>query len=82
MASNLAAFLLFALHSAILWQLALPMAAANVLGARLGARLALRRGDRLVRIAALLVVLATVGKVSFDTLRNWQFAASFADPRR
>lgn len=82
LASNLAAFLLFALRGAILWQLALPMAAANVIGARLGARLALRQGDRLVRIAALLVVLATVGKVSFDSLRNWQSAAPLVNPRR
>ncbi|MEI9941736.1 MAG: TSUP family transporter [Pseudomonadota bacterium] len=64
--SNLAAFLLFAWRGAIWWQLALPMAVANVIGARLGARLALRQGDRFVRIVVTVVVLAVVGKLFFD----------------
>ena len=68
LASNLAAFLLFAWRGAILWQLALPMAACNVLGARLGARLALRRGDAFVRVVVALVVLSVVGKLVFNML--------------
>jgi uncharacterized protein len=67
--SNLAAFLLFAWRGAICWQLALPMAAANMVGARLGARLALRNGDRFVQIVVTVVVLAVVGKLLFDMLR-------------
>ena len=67
--SNLAAFLLFASRSAILWQWALPMAVANMIGARLGARLALRQGDRFVQIAVTLVVLAVVCKLLFDMVR-------------
>jgi len=68
--SNLAAFLFFAGRSAIVWQLALPMAGANVLGARLGAHLALRQGDRFVRAAVTVVVLACVGKVLFDVAQH------------
>jgi uncharacterized membrane protein YfcA len=64
--SNLAAFCLFAWRGAILWQLALPMAAANVIGARLGARLALRQGDRFVRVVVTFVVLAVVTKLAYD----------------
>jgi len=67
--SNLAAFLLFAWRGAIWWQVALPMAAANMLGARLGARLALRQGDRFVQVVVTAVVLAVVGKLLFDMLR-------------
>jgi hypothetical protein len=70
LASNLAAFLVFAWRGAILWQLSLPMAAANIAGSRLGARLALRHGDRLVRAAVVVVVLAVVGKLLFDTLKR------------
>lgn len=66
--SNLAAFALFAWRGAILWQLALPMAVANMMGARLGARLALRQGDRFVRVVVTLVVLAVVAKLCFDML--------------
>lgn len=64
--SNLAAFSLFAWRGAILWQLALPMAVANMMGARLGARLALRQGDRFVRVVVTLVVLGVVTKLCFD----------------
>ena len=69
LASNLAAFLLFARRGTILWKIALPMAAANAIGAAVGARLALRRGDRLVRWVVLAVVLAVVVKLSRDLAR-------------
>ena len=82
LASNLAAFLLFAWRGAILWQLALPMAAANVLGARLGARLALRQGDRFVRAVVTVVVLAVVGKLLFDILKSAQLARVLANSWR
>jgi len=69
LASNLAAFLLFAQRGTILWAVALPMAAANAVGAAVGARLALRRGDRLVRWVVLAVVLGVVVKLSRDLAR-------------
>ncbi|HEY3664803.1 MAG TPA: TSUP family transporter [Polyangiaceae bacterium] len=69
LASNLAAFSLFAWRGAILWQLSLPMAVANIAGARLGARLALQHGDRLVRAAVVVVVCLVVGKLLFDMLK-------------
>ena len=67
--SNLAAFLVFAWRGAILWKLSLPMAAANIVGARLGARLALRQGDRFVRGVVAIVVFAVVGKLLFDMFK-------------
>ncbi len=69
LASNLAAFLLFARQGTILWSVALPMAAANAIGAAVGARLALRRGDRLVRWVVLAMVLAVVVKLARDLAR-------------
>ncbi|HET7540650.1 MAG TPA: TSUP family transporter [Polyangiaceae bacterium] len=70
--SNLAAFLVFSLRSAIWWQVALPMALANMAGARLGARLALRQGDRFVQVVVTVVVLAVVSKLLFDMFRTSQ----------
>ena len=67
-ASNLAALLAFASRGAILWKIALPMGLANVLGATLGARLALRHGDRAVRAVVLLVLVALALKVLVDWL--------------
>jgi uncharacterized membrane protein YfcA len=69
LASNLAAVLLFASRGTILWRVSLPMAAANALGAAVGARLAVRRGDRLVRIVVVAVVLVVVVKLTVDLLR-------------
>lgn len=82
LASNLAAFLIFAWRGAILWHLALPMAVANVLGARLGARLALQKGDRFVRVVVTLVVLAVIGKLVFDMFRSAQFTEKLVNSWR
>jgi uncharacterized membrane protein YfcA len=68
LASNLAAMTLFAAHATILWRVALPMAAANAIGAATGAHLAVRNGDRLVRAVVLVVVLAVVAKLAGDLL--------------
>lgn len=69
LASNLAALLLFTLKGAVLWRIALPMAGANALGAFVGARLAVRRGDRFVRVVVLGVVSVLVLKMAYDLVR-------------
>jgi uncharacterized membrane protein YfcA len=65
-ASNLAAVVLFSVRGIVLWKIALPMAAAQALGGFLGAHLAVRRGDVLVRRVVLVVVLALVVKLGRD----------------
>jgi uncharacterized protein len=67
-ASNLAGVALFASRGVILWQVALPMAAAQFAGATLGAHLAVRHGDALVRRVIVVVVLALVVKLARDAL--------------
>ncbi len=69
LASNVAAVALFAWRGTILWPVAVPMALANAAGAALGARLALRHGDRFVRWVVLLVVGALIVKVAWDTAK-------------
>lgn len=66
LASNLAAFTLFAWRGNILWSLSLPMAAANALGAWTGAHLAIRHGDRFIRVIVLVVVAALTVKLARD----------------
>jgi uncharacterized membrane protein YfcA len=66
-ASNLAALALFSARGAVLWEIALPMAAAQFAGAYFGAHLAIRGGDRVVRFVMLAVVLALVAKLAMDT---------------
>jgi uncharacterized membrane protein YfcA len=65
-ASNLAALALFASRGVVLWRIALPMAAGQLLGGFLGAHLAIRRGDALVRRAVVLVALAAAVKLAWD----------------
>jgi uncharacterized membrane protein YfcA len=69
LASNLAALLLFTLRGTVVWRIALPMAAANALGAFVGARLAVKRGDAFVRVVVLGVVTLLVLKMAYDLVR-------------
>jgi uncharacterized membrane protein YfcA len=69
LASNLGAVLLFAHRGVVVWTIALPMAAANALGAATGVHLAVRNGDRLVRAVVLLVVASIVVKLAIDLSR-------------
>jgi uncharacterized membrane protein YfcA len=68
--SNLAALALFSARGVVLWKIALPMALANAAGAFVGARLAVKRGDRVVRVVVLVVVGALVLKILADLLRR------------
>ena len=60
-------FAWLAIKGAVLWRVAAPMALANAVGAFVGARLAVKRGDRFVRGVVLGVVLAAS---AFLTLRR------------
>lgn len=70
LASNLASLATFAIRGTVLWSVALPMAAANALGAWTGAHVAVRRGDRFVRATVLAVIVALVVKVVWDLFRS------------
>jgi uncharacterized protein len=65
-ASNLGAVALFASQGLVLWQVALPMALAQLAGAWLGAHTAIRGGNRWVRATALLVTGALIVKLTLD----------------
>jgi hypothetical protein len=67
-ATNLAALALFVTQGAVLWELGLPMAAANLLGSVAGSRLALARGARFVRVVFLVVVAALIVRLGVDVL--------------
>jgi len=67
-ATNLGAFVVFAAGGHVLWLLGAAMAVCNMAGARLGARLALRRGSRFVRVVLLVVVFALLAKLTWDQL--------------
>jgi uncharacterized membrane protein YfcA len=65
-ASNLAALALFAAKGTVVWRVALPMAACQLAGGWLGAHLAIRRGDALVRRVVVAVAVAAAAKLAWD----------------
>lgn len=65
-ASNLAALALFASRGVVVWRVALPMAVAQLAGGWIGAHLAIRRGDALVRRVVVAVTLALAAKLAWD----------------
>ena len=70
-ATNLAALAVFVPQGAVIWDLALVMAAANVTGGYLGARLAMARGARFVRAFFLVVVSGFVVRLGGQLLGWW-----------
>ena len=67
-ATNLAAIGVLASSNHVLWLVALPMAAANLTGGWIGARLALRYGNGFVRKVFLVVIGGLVLKLGADTI--------------
>ncbi|WP_433833969.1 sulfite exporter TauE/SafE family protein [Actinoplanes sp. CA-015351] len=68
-ATNLGALVVFAYNGHVAWLLGAGMALANIAGAVLGARMALRRGAGFVRVILLAVVLALIVKLGWDQYR-------------
>lgn len=66
--TNVGALAVFAWQGHVMWTAGLIMAVANIAGAYLGARTALVRGAKFVRIVLLIVVTALVGKLAADQL--------------
>ena len=66
LASNLGAIPVFIFQGAWMWKVAMGMAVANFVGGQVGAHIALRYGNRLIRWAFLIVVAALVGKTFHD----------------
>ncbi|HVV83983.1 MAG TPA: TSUP family transporter [Kofleriaceae bacterium] len=67
--SNLAAVAWFGSHGLVVWSVALPMAAGQFVGGFLGAHTVLTRGGAVVRVAAVVVALAMIAKLT------WQLVA-------
>jgi uncharacterized membrane protein YfcA len=57
LATNLGSVTLFLVKGLLIWKIALPMAAANMLGGFLGARLAIAKGNRFIRTFFLVVIV-------------------------
>jgi uncharacterized membrane protein YfcA len=68
LSTNLGSIVLFSIKGSIIWAAAVPMAVANALGGMLGARLALARGNKFIRIFFLFIVIGTLFRFALDVL--------------
>lgn len=67
--TNAAALSFFIVKGAVVWSIALPVAASNMLGNYAGTKLALRKGSGFIRIFFLIVVTALLLKLGWDWLQ-------------
>ncbi len=66
--TNAAALSFFLIKGAIVWSIALPVAAANMLGNYAGTKLALRKGSAFIRVFFIVVVVALLLRLSWQYL--------------
>jgi uncharacterized membrane protein YfcA len=66
-ATNVGAIMVFGINGAVIWQIGIIMGVANISGAMIGARLAIKGGSTLVRKVFLFVTVALIVKVGIAT---------------
>lgn len=69
MATNLAALIYFSSTGHVLFEYAIPMAIFNIGGSFLGAKLALLKGNKFIRIFFLIVIFGTILRFAYDVLK-------------
>ena len=66
LATNIGSIVLFSMSGKIIYGIALPMAACNAAGGFLGAKLAILRGNKFIRIFFLSVVMLMIVRFAYD----------------
>lgn len=64
--TNLAAIITFQLTGHIIWAIGLALGVANLLGALMGVRLAIKGGSHLIRKAFIIVTIALIARLGYD----------------
>lgn len=67
-AADISSWTVLMLGGFVLWALALPLVLGNMLGSWIGSHLAIRRGQRFVRVVFLVVVLALIARQAWQLL--------------
>ncbi|MBC7826293.1 MAG: TSUP family transporter [Chitinophagaceae bacterium] len=66
MATNLGSILFFIIKGKIIFPIALPMAICNALGGIAGARLAILKGNKFIRVFFLVIICGTILRFAYD----------------
>ncbi|ACQ78816.1 protein of unknown function DUF81 [Beutenbergia cavernae DSM 12333] len=70
-ATNFGALVVFVPHGVVLWGLGLCVGAANLVGAYIGARMAVAKGSAFVRVAFVVVVGVLIVRLGWDVVADW-----------
>ncbi|MBX2960728.1 MAG: TSUP family transporter [Flavobacteriales bacterium] len=68
-ATNVSALLFFVFSGNIIYKIAIPLAASNMLGAYLGAKIAFKKGNSFIRKFYLIIVLLLIFKFVYDWIK-------------
>jgi uncharacterized membrane protein YfcA len=68
LSTNLGSILIFSIKGKIIWMVAIPMAICNALGGLLGARLAIEKGNRFIRVFFLIIVIGTLLRFAWEVV--------------
>ena len=66
LSTNFGSILLFIIKGKIIWAVALPMALCNAAGGFIGAKLAINKGNKFIRIFFLIIILGTLIRFAYD----------------
>lgn len=66
LATNMASIIYFGMKGLIIWKMAIPMAISNLCGSFFGARLAILKGNKMVRYFFLAVICCTILRFAYD----------------
>ena len=69
-ATNIAALLVFAAQGAVMWRIGLVVGLCNLVGSYVGARTAVSKGNRFVRMFFVVVLSAFIVKIGSDVVRD------------
>jgi len=70
LATNFGSICLFLIKGQIIWKIALPMAICNALGGFVGAKLAINKGNKFIRIIFILVILLSICRFGYEVIFN------------
>ena len=72
LATNAGSIVLFLIKGTIIWSVAIPMAICNALGGIIGAKLAIHKGNKFIRIFFLIVVVGTLIRFAYDVFSSFR----------
>jgi uncharacterized membrane protein YfcA len=68
-ATNLSPVLYFAWKGDVLWRYSIPMGLCNLMGAYIGSRMAIRKGNGFIRWLFLLILIGLIGRLMWDFIK-------------